>query len=297
MFAVIRRLVGSGRVSARLMGLLATAISLWIITGLARSTISPPESSRYIYLGAVAIVLIGVELLTGVWISARAIATATLLVLLFVLAGLPTMSSGSKGLQETSQTVTAELGALQIAAAYAPSAYAPDPVLAPPVTAGPYMHTVRSMGSSPADSPARIATSTTAGRAGADRVLLALEAPKLTPISSVSASSFASASPRILSTAGGSARSSGPCTTFTPSAAAAMTSVLVLPVNGVQIHVQGADIARLAARRFGEAFVPITSAQAREVATFIVPSDAVSRRFPWQMQVSSASPLRVCAIK
>ncbi|MGH2831211.1 MAG: hypothetical protein ACRDK2_00410, partial [Solirubrobacteraceae bacterium] len=144
--AVIWRLARPGHLSARLMGLLATALSLWIITGLARSTISPPESSRYIYLSAVVIVLVGVELLAGVQIAARAILIGTALVLVFALTGVQLLREGSNHLWETSQIVTAELGALQIGAAYAPSNYAPDPTRAPPVTAGPYLHTVRSIG-------------------------------------------------------------------------------------------------------------------------------------------------------
>jgi hypothetical protein len=61
-----RRLAGPFRISPRLAGLLAAAVALWAIIAAARSTISPPETSRYIYLGAILIVLIGVELLRGV---------------------------------------------------------------------------------------------------------------------------------------------------------------------------------------------------------------------------------------
>ena len=50
---------------ATIGGLLATGAALWIVTATARSTISPPETSRYTYLGAVVIVLVGVELLRG----------------------------------------------------------------------------------------------------------------------------------------------------------------------------------------------------------------------------------------
>jgi hypothetical protein len=293
---VLWRLRRPGRVSARLIGLLATAVSLWIVTGLARSTISPPESSRYIYLGAVTIVLIGVELLANIKINARATAIAAALVLLFVLTGLTSLSSGSSMLWETSQTVTAELGALQVAAAYAPPGYRPDPVRAPPIYAGPYMHTVRSIGSSPADNPSRIAAANPVARAAADSVLLALEAPKLTPISSTTASSLASSPPRVLSIAGGSARSSGPCTTLTPSAAASMTTVLALPAGGVLIRTRRASVG-IAARRFGEAFVPVGTAHARELATLIAPSDAVTQRIPWQVKVSSSSLLQICTLK
>ena len=295
MLAVILRLA-RGHVSPRLMGLLATAISLWIVTGLARSTISPPESSRYIYLGAVVIVLLGVELLAGVQIIARVLVVAAVIVLLSVLAGLPSLRGGSKYLWETSQTVTAELGALQIAAAYAPELYRPDPVLAPPVYAGPYMSVVRSIGSSPADSPAQIFGSIATGRAGADRVLLALEPPRLTAVSSVPSSSLASVPPRVVSATDGYARSSGPCVTLRPSLAAAMTDVLDLPASGVLLRVREGKGVAVGVRRFGELFTPIPLAQNHRLDTLVAPRDAVIQRFPWQIQFNSSSPLQICTL-
>ena len=75
---VLRRLARPRPVSARLAGLLATGLALWAVTAAARSTISAPETSRYLYLGAVVIVLTGVELLREVTITARATALATL---------------------------------------------------------------------------------------------------------------------------------------------------------------------------------------------------------------------------
>ena len=73
--------------------------------------------------------------------------------------------------------MTAELGALELAAAHAPPDYRPDPQRAPDIVAGRYLHTVRAIGSSPADSPAAIAAADPGSRAAADAVLVALEAP------------------------------------------------------------------------------------------------------------------------
>ena len=147
---ILRRVASPTPMSARLAGLVATGLSLWAITAVARSTISQPEASRYVYLGAVVIVLIGVELLRDVTISPRATGLAALLVAFCAVTGLTLLHAGATGLRATSRTVTAELGALELAATRAPANYRPDPQRAPQIEAGPYLHTVRAIGSSPA---------------------------------------------------------------------------------------------------------------------------------------------------
>ncbi len=63
---LLLQLLRGRSVRPRLAGLLAAAIALWTVTAVARSTISAPEASRYVYMGAVVIVLIAVELLRAV---------------------------------------------------------------------------------------------------------------------------------------------------------------------------------------------------------------------------------------
>jgi hypothetical protein len=290
---ILARLSRRAPVSPRFVGLIATAVVLWIVTAFARSTISPPDAGRYVYLGAVAIVLLGVELLAEVRIPTRAVVVSVPLVALFALTGLTTLYNGAVGLRETSQTVTAELGALQMAAAYAPPGFRPDPTLAPPVAAGPYLHTVRSIGSSPADTPAEITAANPVARAAADHVLLDLEQPKLTAISSGRAPLVAAPRP-VVALAGGTATPAGPCVALRPSSRAAMTSVLTLPPGGVLIRDEGTAQATVAAKRFADAFAPIAHTASRGLTTITASRDASSIR--WQLQVSSSSPLRLCAL-
>jgi hypothetical protein len=167
---VLIRLARPAGVSPRLAGLLVAAVSLWLLTATARSTISVPETSRYVYLGSALIVLAGVEMLHGRLIPATPIVLAIPLVALCAFSGLTDLHNAAQGLRGTSQTVTAELGALELAARYAPPEYEPDPALAPQIKAGLYLHTVRSIGSSPADTPSQIlAASTIPRRQGAER--------------------------------------------------------------------------------------------------------------------------------
>jgi hypothetical protein len=285
------RLVRGAPVSARLASLIAAALALWAITAAARSTISPPESSRYIYLGAVLIVLIAVELLRGIAITPRASALAAAVVALCAVTGFTLIQAGASGLRATSKTVAAELGALEVAAAYAPAEYRPDPVKAPPVYASSYLHTVRAIGSSPADSPAGIAASDPVSRDAADSVLLALEAPKLISLGHTKVA----LAPGLAVSALASGRESrrGGCLMLTPTSRTSLTAAIELPQAGLVIHDKGSPSIALAFRRFGETFKPSPQAvgpRSSELLTRL-PDSA---RQPWLAQLSSSSPLVVC---
>lgn len=282
-------------ISARLSGLLTAAAVLWAITAAARSTISPPESSRYIYLGAVLIVLIGVELLRGVTITPRMSALATVVVGFCALTGVTLLHSGAIGLRTTSRTVTAEIGALEIAAAYAPGAYQPDPVHAPPVFAGPYLRAVRSIGSSPADTPAEILASAPSARAAADGVLLALEAPRPRPLGTTPLPALAPA-PALASLGHAAQSPHAECVRLTQLPGPPMTATLALPAAGLLIRDEGPAPTALALKRFGEGFTALpASVAAHSAEVLAVPADHAAH-VPWQLQLASSSPLSLCSL-
>jgi hypothetical protein len=292
--AVLWRVTRPGPISSRLVGALATAASLWIVTAVTRSTTSAPETSRYIYLGAVAVVLIGVELMQGVAVTPRVTVIATLLVGFCAVAGLTLLHSGATGLRATSQTVTAELGALELASANAVPSYQPDPQRAPQIVAGPYLHMVRAIGSSPADSPSEIAAADPASRAAADAVLVALGVPRLTQPPAQRRSPLAPA-PALTGLQSGVSAQHGACVDLTPFAGTGMSATFTLPLGGVAIADRGSAPVSLAYRRFGESFDPSTAPVAPHGSvelSFL--SDSVA--LPWQLQVNSSSALAVCGM-
>jgi hypothetical protein len=290
---VVRRLVRPVPISARFAGLLGCGISLWVITAVARSTISQPEASRYIYLGAVVIVLAGVELLSEVVVTSRSMAVATVFVAAFAAAGFTVLHAGALGLRSNSKAVTAELGALELAAAYAPAGYQPDPQRAPQIMAGPYLHTVRAIGSSPADTPAEIEDTEPALRAAADGVLLALETPRLTPL--IANPSLSATPPAILAVASGIPMRRGGCVDVVPDPGRSVNTVITLPKGGVAISNRGAGIITLALRRFGETFdvLPSTVGSRSGVAMSMPPDASV---MPWQLQLNTTSRMSVCGL-
>lgn len=299
-FAILLyRLARRPALSARLAGLLVAAIALWAVIGVARSTISIPEESRYLYLGAVLIVLIAVELLRGVTITPRASALAAAVVGVCVITGLTFLHIGSTRLRTTSATVTAELGALEVAAAYAPPEYRPDPVKAPPVYAGLYLHTVRSIGSSPADTPAEITAAESYARAAADTVLMALEPPKLQPTKPIS--SLAGAAAPLISSLSNAAQSHSAtataCVRLTPIVhKSTMSITLILPAGGLLIRDKGTAVAALAVRRFGEVFSPLPTTVAPHGESVLSPLPDRAPQIPWKLRLTSTSTVSLCGV-
>lgn len=290
---LLRQLSRPAPVSARMVGLIATGVSLWVVTAAARSTISTPETSRYIYLGAVVIVLGGVELLRGLTITPRVTALATVLVAVCAVTGLTIMHDGAMGLRTTSKTVKADLGALELAAAYAPPTFQPDPQGAPQILAGPYLHTVRAIGSTAADTPAQIAAADPTTRAAADAVLLALEAPRLQPLGTMRLSRLAPL-PLVSSLSGAVRRQHGSCVALEPLAGASLIGTLELPSSGIAIRNEGSAPMAVAVRHFGDAFDPLPSpAATHNTVSRLSPSPGASH-VAWQVQITSTSQVSLC---
>ncbi len=279
-------------VSSRLAGLLATGITLWIVTGLARSTLGAPESSRYIYLGAVVIVLIAVELLQGVTITPQMNVIAASIVVLCAATGLTVMRTGALGWRATSKTVTAQLGALELARAYAPPDYQPNPEKAPPIFAGEYLHQVRSIGSSPADTPSELLSAEPSIRDAADGVLVALETPKLIGLAANSPVA-ATSKPTLGQITLASQTPDGNCVRLAPTSPHPMAVEATLTSGGLLIENQGADIATISLRRFGESFIQLPEPiSARTNVEFSMPTDPSN--VTWKLTLNSDSPLTVC---
>jgi hypothetical protein len=280
-------------VSARLAGLLAAGITLWAITAAARSTTSAPESSRYIYLGAVVIVLVGVELLRGVTISTRAVGVATALVAFAAASGLAVLRDGANGRRENATAVRAELGALEIAAAYVPPSYQPESTLAPQITAGPYLHTVRAIGSTPADTPAEVVASEPVVRTEVDEDLIKLEGSGA--LASASSRTHVSSYHPLIANVGGSQPvRSAHCWETTAVGPGDYTEFLDPPA-GLLIHATTQAV-QVVVRRFSPPLGGVTlgAVSPEQAAIVKFPVDASGR--PWFVRLSSGAPTEVCGV-
>jgi hypothetical protein len=261
--------------SARLVGLLTGGIAFWLLTGAARSVFQPPvppETSRYLTLGAVVLLLAAVELARGLRPPPALLVYAALIALVAVALGLPTLRDNARQLRTFGTLTEAELGALELSAARAPAGYPPDASTTPQLRAGPYFAAVKDYGSSPADSPGELAAAAPADRAQADRVLQEINV-RLQPST----------------TKGQACRVARPV----PGKPAIVTATV--PAAGIVVRALGDQPADLRLRRFGDGFANgslglVPKAQPQLLR---MPPDASPR--PYVAQAQSAGPVALCA--
>jgi hypothetical protein len=160
-----------GPASPRLYALLTAGAAFWGLTALFRAHLNAPLDSRYLYLGAVLVVLIAVQVLGPIAVTPRLAAVVAVLVAAAALANFGALRSGAVFLQDTSRYLQVELAALELAGPSVDPSFAPDPVRAPDITAGKYFAAVEQYGS-PAASRDEIPTRAEPERAAADDVLV-----------------------------------------------------------------------------------------------------------------------------
>jgi hypothetical protein len=167
--AVVRRLTGEREVGPRLGGAVITGLAYWTLLAVARAELQEPDAVRYRYFGAVVVLLVATELLREIRITPRGLVVGYLLVAAAILGNLDGLRDGAREIHGYTEVVAPELGAVEL---LGPAANPVDPVHAPDITVGPYLAAVKDIGSSPADSPERIARRSERGRLAADRVLM-----------------------------------------------------------------------------------------------------------------------------
>lgn len=156
------------RVTPRLAGILAAGVSFWLLTGTTRAFIQDPETSRYLYLGVVVIVLAAAEALRDVPRPRAALAAAGAAVVASAVLNAGPLEDGGRLLRGSAERLRAQLGALELAR----DAVRPDVVPSYGiVTAGDYLAAFAAFGQSPALSPAELLAAPPDARALADRML------------------------------------------------------------------------------------------------------------------------------
>jgi hypothetical protein len=265
-----------GPAPPRLVGVLAAGGAFWLLTGAARSVVQPPvapDSSRYLTLGSVVLLLAAVELARGVRVPPALLVYGAMITVVSVALGLPGLRDRSRQLRTLSNTSAAELGALELSAARAPADFSPDSA-SPQVRAGPYLEAVKDYGSSPADTLPELEGALSADRAQADQVLQKLDV-QLAPLPA-------------------GARGGG-CSVTRPAAGAPAIATATVSKAGIVVRAMGDQPAQLKLRRFADGFgnAPIAEVRPGQPMKLRLPADASPR--PYVAQVQSAGPVAVCA--
>lgn len=284
-------LASSRPFSPRALAVMAAAGTYWGLTGLFRAQLNQPAESRYLYFGAILLVLLGVEFLQGVRLSNRVLALLGVLALAFSVSNFGPLQDGSSALQAESGVVAPELGALELAGPSTDPQYRPDPARTPDISAGAYFDTIEELGS-PADRPDEIARRLEPERQAADAVLARALALSLKPAEKRPSPGTR---PTIDAVAAGNVAVRPGCVTLQPTTPGAMLDV-TSPAAGIAISTSGDASVEARVRQFASSFpeASLGTVGSRSVALL---------RFPprrglasWHVRLTPIEPVTVCGL-
>ena len=264
-------LLANGRALASRVALpLGALLAYWLAITAARGWIHDPYPTHYIYVGAVLVAMVALEVAAGHELSHRVrVGLATGLCVSAALNAVALMHYADIR-RDNSAVVRAEVGALELARATVASDFRPDSdsERAPSVLAGPLLAALDRLGSSPGDQPGEIAAAPESARAAADRVLLGARALTIQGV------------------AGSGGRLPG-CTRL-----GAGVHDLTLPTHGVVLRPADGREARLQLRRFASSFSDQATARITGPSRIAVAPDRAPQR--WRLRVSSEGVVEAC---
>jgi hypothetical protein len=293
----------------------AALLTLWIITGLGRGDAfamfaRPADAPRYLYPGAILLLLVLVELAGAVRLPAWGAWAATGVLALGLVANLDRLHDAGVEHRLAAERVRASLGAVQIAAGVVQPEYRPYSFFFPP--AREYLDAVRAFGS-PAYSPAELAARPPATRAVADSTLAQAMGVK---VRANRPTSPTGPPPRVDTEPQGTSRIAGRCLHLRPNAGASAfapapslfppppisgsasppaLAEVTLPPGGVSIAADRLAQVGLRVGRFADSpAVPLEPPQAGRAASLAIPTDSVA--LPWNMVVYSRGPVTLCGL-
>jgi hypothetical protein len=277
---VLARLFAGAPITRRAAAVAVVLLSFWTLAGLTRGDLGEPDASRYVYPGAILVLLVAAELQPRVRLTTRGLCVLTVLVAGAIVANLGALRDEGAYLRDTARIVKAELAALELERAVVPADYRPDVERAPVVSAGPYLAAIDAHGS-PAAPVASLATAAPDEQAVVDRVLseagVRVEAGEPDVTAPTPTIAFATTP----------SRADGPCVrALGPGSLYVKTKepVAVLPEAGASVEVL--------VRRLGEGFGAPLASVSGAGASIRVPDDALPR--PWELKLTGTGRFAVC---
>jgi hypothetical protein len=270
----LRRAAGAG-----LWPVLAAMAAFWGLTAFNSPDLRTPVESRYMYIGAILILLLAADLLKGVEIGRRALIGVATCAGVIVALNLVPLFEGEDHLDEQSVYARADLGAVEIARGSIDPEFFFDPGVAGTISlinvrTGPYLALVDEHGS-PAYTPAELARAPELGRHQAD-VILAHALPLTTD-------TVPGPVPR---------RPGEGCRRM---AAGPAAPELALEPGTTEIELPPGGPATLYLRRFAVDGYPLVVGDlpAPSTTTVSIPKDAAAR--PWRLRVEAEQGAVACA--
>jgi hypothetical protein len=284
---VVRSLLRAEIVPVRLVSLLVGALTFWTLAAVARGQLGDPAATRYLYVGAVFVLLIGVELWPRARISRVAVGLVGIAVAFALLANLNLLRGGRDTLLVWSTEISARLTALEIVGRdrVAPD-FRPAPELAPRLRADEYFAALAEFGSA-ARAPAALPSSTEDARKAADDVLVRGFFLRTRP-----AQKAGGRPPSVDGVQGGVVASERRCLRFRATGPGAALEVTV-PGPGLFLRTRGS--ADLTVRRFADTFTEI-EARVPWNSAIAVELPLGGAEHPWHARISSQDVVEVCSM-
>jgi hypothetical protein len=284
----------AGRVPARVVALFAGVIAFWALTAIQRGVLSPPGTSRYVYVGSLFLLLIAVELARGAAMRRPVAAAVAVIAAAGAAYNLPLLSDVGADLREAGKRTRVATGVLELAR---PNARSSDvlsilpgyPVVS--IAAGEYFAAERAWGPVSAATAAQIAGTSPDIRLAADQELARIDRAS---VRRAAARRLEGEPPQIDAVAGGRVERAGSCIRLSSGAAPGGHVDLKLPRAGVIVRAEGGP-ATLDVRRFGDFFIPQPLATVRpaRAVRLSIPRDRAPQ--PWHVRVRARSGATVCS--
>ena len=166
----------------RLAALIALPLVFWALTGLARADLHEPGAPRYLYPGAIFLLLIAVEAARGLRVSREALAALVVLLGFAAISNVGLLRNGAGYLRDQTAELDGALAAVRLAGPRVSPQFRPQPTVAPQIFAGSYLAAVKDLGS-PAPAPEELPRLFGRGRAAADGTLRGAYGIALAPAS------------------------------------------------------------------------------------------------------------------
>ena len=300
--ALLWRLYQLGRVPSRVWTLLTMPLAFWVLTAVGRAYVSVGPlvltstgyESRYLYVSAVFLVLLGSEVSRGHAASLIVRLAAGVLVTAAVVSNVGPLRQATTLLRTQAQITQAELGTLNLSRPVVKPNYVSNGFIFGIVTAAEWFAVEKQLGAGPAATPAQIAALPSFAQDAADSQLIKIQQLELHGVTTPPALGTA---PRLDGYQSGTISVTGACVRYIPAAftPASATNALeiVMPASGLLLGTGGAP-ATVSVRRFSSHFVPLGTLSADARATLRVAPDLAPQ--PWHVQITGDGPLTACGL-
>ncbi len=286
-------------VSPRVLGLLAAVVAFWVLTGLRRAMISPPDASRYVYVGALFILLIAAELGRGIRVTGSRAVVLAVIVAAIVLTNAGTLRDAGRFLRSQADLARGDLAALEIVrdrvgADYLAASFPGVPFVV--IHAGPYYSAADAYGS-PAYAPDDLLRAPEGARLTADAELIRAHG------AGVEASTGGVARgtvPEVVRAEGGRAGTRARCVRFAPSEIRAHDSnpalEVTVPPSGLLVR-SGRTSTRVGLRRFAAGYSATNPDVVAPNTAAVLRIGADRSDVPWRARLSSQGGVSVCGLR